>query len=55
MDQISCGEPRPHRASLSDVRLIMTFIHVLMVESLCQVVMGHMLALEGLLPGARGS
>jgi hypothetical protein len=40
--------------SLSDVRVIMEIMHVLMEELLCQVVMGHAPVLECLLSSARG-
>jgi hypothetical protein len=53
-DWTSYGEPCPRQASLSDVRVIMTFMHVLKVESLCQAAMGQIPALECLLSGARG-
>jgi hypothetical protein len=39
MDQIFRGELRPYRKSLSDVRVIITFMHVLVVESPCQAMM----------------
>jgi hypothetical protein len=39
-------------SSLSDVRVTMVIMHVLVVELLCQVVTGQILALECLLPGA---
>jgi hypothetical protein len=55
-DWISCGEPRPHQVSLSNVRVtIIMFMRVLVVESLCQTTMGWILTLECLLSGARGS
>jgi hypothetical protein len=55
VNQIFCGEPHFYRASLSDVRVIMTFMCVLMVELLCQAGMGWISALECMLSGARGS
>jgi hypothetical protein len=42
------------RMNLSDVRLIMMIMHVLMEELLCQVVTELILVLECLLLGARG-
>jgi hypothetical protein len=39
---------------LSDVRVIMMIMHVLVEELLCQVVMGQILVLECLLSGASG-
>jgi hypothetical protein len=41
--------------SLSDVREIMMFMRILMVESLCQAVMGWISALQCLLSDVRGS
>jgi hypothetical protein len=41
-------------ASLSDVRVTMVIMHVLMVELLCEMVMGRVSVLEYLLPGMRG-
>jgi hypothetical protein len=55
MDRTSCGEPRPHQASLSSVRIIMVFMCVLVVESLCQVAMGQFPILECLVPCLCGS
>jgi hypothetical protein len=55
VDWITHGEPCHYRASLSDVRVIMTFMRVLMVESLCQAAMGWISALKCLLLGAHGS
>jgi hypothetical protein len=46
------GESHPYQVSLSDVRVIMIIICVLVVELLCQVVMGRISALECLLPDA---
>jgi hypothetical protein len=40
--------------SLSDVRVIMAIMLVLVVELLCQAVMGQLQVLECLLPGLRG-
>jgi hypothetical protein len=40
--------------SLSDVRVIMTILHVLEVKFLCQVATGWIPTLECLLPGTRG-
>jgi hypothetical protein len=54
-DWISCGEPRPRQVSLSGVRVIMTFMCVLMVKSQCQMTTGQIPALECQLLGARGS
>jgi hypothetical protein len=39
---------------LSDVRVIMTIMHVVMVKSLCQVVMERVPVLECMLLGTRG-
>jgi hypothetical protein len=55
VDRIFCGEPRPHWTSLSDVRGIMMFMRILMVESLCQAAMGWISALQCLLSDVRGS
>jgi hypothetical protein len=55
VDQIFGGEPHPYRASLYDVRVIMMFVRVLMMELLYQAVMGHISALECLSLGTRGS
>jgi hypothetical protein len=52
VDRIFCLEPCPYRASLSDVKVIITFMHVLVVESLCQVTMGWIPSLECLLSDA---
>jgi hypothetical protein len=41
-------------ASLSDVKMIMTVMRVLMAKLLWQAVTGRVLVLECLLPGARG-
>jgi hypothetical protein len=41
-------------ASLSDVRVTMVIMRVLVVELLCQVVIGCVPVLESLLPGTRG-
>jgi hypothetical protein len=42
------------RANLSDVRVIITIMHVLVEELLCQAVMGWIPILKCLLLGARG-
>jgi hypothetical protein len=42
------------RVSLSDVRVIMMIMRVLMVKLLCQAVMGRISVLEYLLLDARG-
>jgi hypothetical protein len=42
------------RASLSDVRVIMVIMHVLVVDLLCQAVMGWILVIMCILPGACG-
>jgi hypothetical protein len=42
------------RARLSNVRVIMAIMCVLMMELLCQAVMGHISVLKYLLSGARG-
>jgi hypothetical protein len=55
VDWIFDGGPRPRRASLSDVKIIMMFMRVLMLESLCQTVMGHISALKFLASGPCGS
>jgi hypothetical protein len=39
------------RVSLSDVKVIMTIMHVLVVKLLCQTAAGRIPALECLLPG----
>jgi hypothetical protein len=52
--QISCGEPRPPWMSLSCVRVIMTFMHILVVELLYKTAMGRISALECLLRGRCG-
>jgi hypothetical protein len=54
VDWIFYGELHPYHASLSIVKVIMLIMHVLMVELLWQAVMGQILALECLLPGAHG-
>jgi hypothetical protein len=41
-------------ASLSDVKVIMVIMRVLMVELLCQVVTGHVRLLKCLMPGMHG-
>jgi hypothetical protein len=53
--RIFCGEPHPYRVSLSDVKVIVAFMCVLVGESLYQVLMGQIPALECLLPAACGS
>jgi hypothetical protein len=45
------GKSTPIEGTLSDVRVIMTIMRVLIVKSLCQVVMGWIPVLECLLPG----
>jgi hypothetical protein len=42
------------KASLSDVKVIMTIMHVLVVELLCQAITGRIPILKCLLSGARG-
>jgi hypothetical protein len=54
VDWIIYGDPRPYQMNLSDVRVIMTIMHVLVVEFLCQLVMKQIPALKCLLLGARG-
>jgi hypothetical protein len=54
VDRSFFGEPRPYQASLSDVRVIMVVMRVLVVMWLCQAVMGWIPALERLLPGVHG-
>jgi hypothetical protein len=54
VDHTFYGEPYPYQATLSDVRVIMVIMHVLMVELLCQAVTGQIPALECLLAGVRG-
>jgi hypothetical protein len=44
----------PHWVTLSDVRVIMMIMCVLVVELLCQAMMGWVPTLECLLPGAFG-
>jgi hypothetical protein len=41
-------------ASLSDVKVIMTIMHILIVKLLCQMVMGWIPVLECPLPGTHG-
>jgi hypothetical protein len=41
-------------ASLSDVKVIMTIMHILIVKLLCQMVMGWIPVLECPLPGTPG-
>jgi hypothetical protein len=48
------GNPALFEMGLSDVRVIMTIMHVLVVKPLCQVGMGRILVLECMLPGTRG-
>jgi hypothetical protein len=48
------GNPALIRGSLSDVRVIMGIMRVLIVKSLCQVVMGQVPVLKSMLSGARG-
>jgi hypothetical protein len=43
------------RTCLSDVRVIMTIMCVVLVELPCQAMMGWIFALAYLLPGARGA
>jgi hypothetical protein len=43
------------RACLSDISVIMTIMHVPLVELLCQATMGWIHALEYLLLGTRGA
>jgi hypothetical protein len=54
VDRILYGEPRPYWASLSNVSVFMAIMHIFMVKLLCQAVMGWILVLECLLPGACG-
>jgi hypothetical protein len=54
VDRIFYGEHRPYRVSLSNVRVIMVIMHVLVVELLCQVVTRRIPVIECLLPGAHG-
>jgi hypothetical protein len=54
MDQNIYGELHPYWASLSDVRVIMMIMYVLMMELQCQAVMERIPALECLLSGTRG-
>jgi hypothetical protein len=54
VDWIFYGEPHTFWTSLSNVRVIMVIIRVLRVELLCQVLTGHILALECMLLGAHG-
>jgi hypothetical protein len=44
------GEPRPYRTILSDVRVIIVIMRVLIVELLCHAVMGWIPSLGCLLP-----
>jgi hypothetical protein len=50
----SMENPAFIEVSLSDVRVIMAIMLVLVVELLCQAVMGQLQVLECLLPGLRG-
>jgi hypothetical protein len=54
VDQIFYGEVHLYRMSLSDVRVIIVIMRVLIMELLCQTMTGQILALECLLPGMRG-
>jgi hypothetical protein len=55
MHQTFHGEARTYRGwSLSDGRVIMAIIHVLVEELICLVVMGHIPVLKCLLSGVRG-
>jgi hypothetical protein len=47
-------KPAFTRVNLSDSRVIMAIMCVLVEESLCHMVMGHILVLEYLLLGACG-
>jgi hypothetical protein len=51
VDQISYEEAHFTRANLSDVRMIMTIMHVLVEELLCQTMMGQIPVFECLLSG----
>jgi uncharacterized membrane protein len=53
-DRIYCGEPHPRHVSLSGDKVIMMFMHVLVVESLYQVVIGWIPTHKCPLLGARG-
>jgi hypothetical protein len=46
MDQTSYGEAHLKQVNLSDIRVIMAIMRILMRESLCQVVTGQILVLE---------
>jgi hypothetical protein len=48
------GESHPYRASLSDVRVIMVTVCVLVVELLCRPATGQIPALNCLLPSMHG-
>jgi hypothetical protein len=48
------GKPAPIRGSLSDVRVTVMIMRVLIVKSLCQVAMSPVPELECMLPGASG-
>jgi hypothetical protein len=54
VDQSFYREPCAYRASLSNVKVIMMIIRVLMVELLCQAVIGQIPTLECKLPGTGG-
>jgi hypothetical protein len=47
------GKPTPIGGFLSDVRVIMMIMRILMAMSLCQAALGQVPVLECLLPGAR--
>jgi hypothetical protein len=49
VDRIFYGEPRPYQVSLSDVKVILAIMRILMVELLCQMVMRQILVLECML------
>jgi hypothetical protein len=54
VDLIFYGEPYPYQASLSDVRVILAIMRVLMMELPCQAVTGQILGLKCLLSSACG-
>jgi hypothetical protein len=55
VNRIFRGEPHPYQVSLSDIRVVMTFMHVLIGELVCQAMTGWISDLECLLPDARES
>jgi hypothetical protein len=54
VDRIFYGELRPYRMSLSNVKVIMMIMRALVVELLCQTVIGRISGLESLSPHTHG-